>query len=82
MAIPVQDQGRRPRPRDHRHLAARRLIASLVAPESLLRALRDTFDATPKGFMKVLLPLLIPMIKRDVAKQHANFKEFCEAQTS
>jgi len=37
-----------------------------------------TFDARPKGFMKVLLPLLIPMIKRDIAKQHVNFKKLCE----
>ena len=29
-----------------------------------------------------LLPLLTPMVKRGVANQHANFKEFCEAQTS
>jgi len=41
-----------------------------------------TFDARPKGFMKVLLPLLMPIIKRDVAKQHVNFKNLCEAQTS
>lgn len=38
------------------------------------------FDAQPKGFMKVLLPLLMPMIKRDIAKQHVHFKELCEAQ--
>lgn len=41
-----------------------------------------TFDARPKGFMKVLLPLLLPLIKRDIAKQHVNFKNLCEAQPS
>lgn len=41
-----------------------------------------TFEARPKGFMKVLLPLLMPLIKRDIAKQHVNFKSHCEAQTS
>ena len=39
-----------------------------------------TFAARPKGFMKFLLPLLLPMIKRDVAKQHVNFKKLCETQ--
>ena len=41
-----------------------------------------TFDARPKGFMKALLPLLLPLIKRDIAKQHVNFKTLCEAQPS
>ncbi|MCB0953041.1 MAG: SRPBCC family protein [Microthrixaceae bacterium] len=38
------------------------------------------FDARPKGLMKVLLPLLLPIIKRDIAKQHVNFKKLCETQ--
>ncbi len=37
-----------------------------------------TFDARPKGAMKVFLPLLMPMIKRGLAKQHANFIRLCE----
>lgn len=41
-----------------------------------------TFEVRPKRFMKVLLPLLIPFIKRDLAKQHVNFKKLCETQTS
>lgn len=36
------------------------------------------FAAQPKGFMKVLLPLLVPMIKRDIAKQHVHLKKLCE----
>ncbi|MFC2177329.1 hypothetical protein ACFLRH_02810, partial [Actinomycetota bacterium] len=39
-----------------------------------------SFDAQPKGFMKVLLPMLMPMIKRDIAKQHVQFKKLCETQ--
>ena len=38
------------------------------------------FDARPKGLMKVLLPILLPLIKRDIAKQHLNFKKLCETQ--
>ena len=38
-----------------------------------------TFDARPKGAMKVLLPLLMPVIKRGLAKQHANFVRLCES---
>jgi polyketide cyclase/dehydrase/lipid transport protein len=41
-----------------------------------------TFNAQPKGFMKVLLPLLMPLIKRDVAKQHVNFRTLCESQVN
>jgi uncharacterized protein YndB with AHSA1/START domain len=41
-----------------------------------------TFEARPKGFTKVLLPLLMPLIKRDIAKQHGNFKSLCEARAS
>ncbi|MGI9646699.1 MAG: SRPBCC family protein [Ilumatobacteraceae bacterium] len=39
-----------------------------------------SFDARPKGIMKALLPVLLPLIKRDIAKQHLNFKKLCEAQ--
>jgi uncharacterized protein YndB with AHSA1/START domain len=38
------------------------------------------FDALPKGLMKALLPVLLPLIKRDVAKQHLNFKKLCETE--
>jgi Polyketide cyclase / dehydrase and lipid transport len=36
------------------------------------------FDAEPKGAMKFLMPLLMPLIKRGLAKQHANFIRLCE----
>ena len=42
--------------------------------------LRATFDMTPLGFMKVLLPLMAPMVRRDFPKQLNSFKTFCEAR--
>ncbi len=39
-----------------------------------------TFDPKPKGILAVLFPLLRPMIRRDMAKQHQRFKELCEAE--
>ncbi len=38
------------------------------------------FDPTPKGIMKLLFPLLRPVIRRDLARQHLKFKDFCESQ--
>jgi hypothetical protein len=38
------------------------------------------FDIRPKGLMSVLFPLLRPMVRRELSKQHANFKKLCEAQ--
>lgn len=40
-----------------------------------------TFDPKPKGIMAVLFPLLRPMIRRGMAKQHQKLKAFCESQT-
>lgn len=39
-----------------------------------------TFDPKPKGVMAVLFPLLRPMIRRDMAKQHQQLKALCESQ--
>jgi len=38
------------------------------------------FTPRPKGVMAVLFPILKPLIRRDLAKQHAKFKDFCETQ--
>jgi hypothetical protein len=38
------------------------------------------FDVRPKGLMSVLFPLLSPLVRRELSKQHANFKELCETQ--
>ena len=40
-----------------------------------------TFEPRPKGIMAVLFPLLRPMIRRDMAKQHQNLKALCESQS-
>lgn len=40
------------------------------------------FEASPKGIMRVLFPLLKPLIRRDLVNQHLKFKGFCEAQNS
>ncbi len=36
------------------------------------------FNARGKGLMKFLLPLLVPLIRRDLAKEHAHFVRLCE----
>lgn len=40
-----------------------------------------TFDPKPKGIMALLFPLLRPIIRRDMAKQHQHLKALCEAQS-
>lgn len=40
-----------------------------------------TFEPKPKGIMAPLFPLLRPMIRRDMVKQHQNLKALCESQT-
>ncbi|MDW3219465.1 MAG: SRPBCC family protein [Acidimicrobiales bacterium] len=39
-----------------------------------------TFDPKPRGIMAVLFPLLRPMIRRGMAKQHQNLKALCESE--
>lgn len=38
------------------------------------------FKPRPKGLMKALFPVLKPLIRRDLVKQHLKFKAFCEAK--
>ena len=40
--------------------------------------LESDFDFRASGALKVLLPLLAPVIRRDVPKQFASLKVFCE----
>jgi len=42
--------------------------------------LRASFDIQPSGFMKVLLPVIAPMVRRDFPKQLNSFKSFCETR--
>jgi hypothetical protein len=40
--------------------------------------LQSNFDFRPEGAQKLLFGLLAPVIRRDVPKQFASFKAFCE----
>jgi Polyketide cyclase / dehydrase and lipid transport len=40
--------------------------------------LTGRFDFRPKGVMKLIFPLVRPMIRRDLPKQSAGFKTLCE----
>jgi hypothetical protein len=42
--------------------------------------LDGSFDFRTKGLVKVMFPLLAPMIRRDLPKQAASFKALCERQ--
>ena len=39
---------------------------------------RAEFDMRPKGFMKLVFPLMKPAVARDLVKQSRRFKTFCE----
>ncbi len=41
---------------------------------------RGSFDPAPKGAMRVLLPILLPVIRRQVARHHREFSAVCEAR--
>src|SRR5689334_23009612 len=43
--------------------------------------LESDFDFRPRGPLKVLFPLLGPVIRRDVPKQYASLKALCERST-
>jgi hypothetical protein len=40
--------------------------------------LESDFDFRPRGVLKVLFPLLAPVIRRDLPKQYASLKALCE----
>jgi uncharacterized protein YndB with AHSA1/START domain len=39
------------------------------------------FQPHPKGIMKILFPVLRPLVRRDLAKQHLKFRDFCQSHT-
>jgi hypothetical protein len=41
---------------------------------------RASFELTPAGYMKVLMPLMAPMIRKSFPKELARFKGFCESR--
>src|SRR5262245_15604342 len=55
-------------------------IACTFTPRADETELETDFDFRPRGALKVLFPLLAPVIRRDVPKQYASFKALCERQ--
>ena len=53
-------------------------IACTLTPAGEGTELESDFDFRPKEALKVLFPLLAPVIRRDVPKQYASFKALCE----
>jgi hypothetical protein len=41
-----------------------------------------TFDMRPQGPMKLMLPLMAPLVRRDFPKQFASFKQLCESRAA
>jgi uncharacterized protein YndB with AHSA1/START domain len=48
--------------------------------EGAITTMTGTFHATGKRVMGIILPLLIPLIRRQLAKEHGNFVALCEAK--
>ncbi len=44
--------------------------------------MHGTYVPKPRGVMAVLFPLLRPMIRRNMAKQHQDFKALCETRAA
>ena len=53
-------------------------IAYAFTPTAEGTELESDFDFRPSGALKVLFPLLAPVIRRDVPRQHASLKALCE----
>jgi hypothetical protein len=53
-------------------------IACTLTPTGEATELESDFDFRPRGALKVLFPLLAPVIRRDVPKQYASLKALCE----
>ena len=54
-------------------------IAYAFTPTGDGTRLESDFDFRPQGALKVLFPLLGPVIRRDVPKQFASLKALCES---
>jgi hypothetical protein len=53
-------------------------IACTLTPTGEGTELESDFDFRPKGALKVVFPVLAPVIRRDVPKQYASLKALCE----
>jgi hypothetical protein len=51
----------------------------LFRPEGETVIVEERLDFKPKGPMKLLFPLMAPLVRRDLPKQGARFKAFCES---
>lgn len=54
-------------------------ITFRISSSSGVTTMVGDFVPSPKGVMRLLFPLLKPMIARDMAKNHAKFEALCEA---
>jgi hypothetical protein len=54
-------------------------IACTLTPTGEGTELESDFDFRPRGALRVVFPLLAPVIRRDVPKQYASFKALCES---
>jgi hypothetical protein len=57
-------------------------IAYTFVPAGDGTRLDSEYDFRPRGALKMLLPLLGPVIRRDVPKQQASLKALCEHTVS
>ena len=53
-------------------------IECTLTPAGEGTELTSDFDFRPRGALRVLFPLLAPLIRRDVPKQYASLKTLCE----
>jgi len=49
-----------------------------ISPQGEGAHVESRFNFRPKGGMKLMFPLMGPAIRKDVARQSASFKRFCE----
>lgn len=55
-------------------------ISLTFAEEGSGTIVHGTYRPKPRGVMAALFPLLRPMIRRNMAKQHQKFKALCESR--
>lgn len=55
-------------------------ISLVFAEEGSGTVVHGTYVPKPRGVMAALFPLLKPMIRRSMAKQHQNLKALCESR--
>jgi len=56
------------------------LIDIAFSERDNVTTMTSKFNAKGKGMMKFLLPFLVPLIRRDLSREHMNFVKLCEAK--